>query len=202
MPCVRSWARRRHSMPPPLSRASTPSPASPTRPASRWKLPRPKQPRIGARRSASIPSVAPRCETAMFETILTSAMRAMPTFALQLGVTLAILVASVLAYRAITPMDETKLIKEGNIAAATAFGAAILSLALPLGTCLARSVSIPDIVIWGAIACAVQLGTFFVARFVFRDLVQRIERGETASAIALGATHLGVAVVNAAAIAG
>jgi len=96
----------------------------------------------------------------MFETILTSAMRAMPTFALQLGVTLAILVASVLAYRAITPMDETKLIKEGNIAAATAFGAAILSLALPLGTCLARSVSIPDIVIWGAIACAVQLGTF------------------------------------------
>jgi len=138
----------------------------------------------------------------MFETILTSAMRAMPTFALQLGVTLAILVASVLAYRAITPMDETKLIKEGNIAAATAFGAAILSLALPLGTCLARSVSIPDIVIWGAIACAVQLGTFFVARFVFRDLVQRIERGETASAIALGATHLGVAVVNAAAIAG
>ena len=57
-------------------------------------------------------------------------------------------------------------------------------------------------VVWGTIALVIQLGTFFVARLVFRDLVKRIENGEMASAIALGATHLAVGTVNAAAIAG
>ena len=46
----------------------------------------------------------------------------------------------------------------------------------------ARSVSIPDIIVWGVVALIVQLGTFFVARLVFHDLVARIERGEMASA--------------------
>lgn len=138
----------------------------------------------------------------MFETILTSAIKAMPVFAAHFGVTLLILVGGVLIYRAITPQDETRLIRENNVAASIAFGAVILSLALPLAMCLARSVSIPDIIVWGVVALAVQLGTFFVASFVFRDLVQRIERGEAASAVTLGCTHLGVAAINAAAIAG
>jgi putative membrane protein len=138
----------------------------------------------------------------MFETILTSAMRAMPVFAAHLGVTLLILLAGVLLYQAFTPHNESRLIRENNAASAVAFGAVILSLALPLGMCLARSVSIPDIIVWGVVALIVQLATFLIARIVFRDLVQRIERGEMASAVALGATHLAVAIVNAAAIAG
>jgi putative membrane protein len=138
----------------------------------------------------------------MFQTILNSALKAMPVFAAQFAVTLVMLVGAVLVYRAVTPQDETRLIRENNVAAATEFGAVILSLALPLAMCLARSVSIPDIVIWGVVALVLQLGTFFVANFVFRDLRRRIERGEAASAIALGATHLGVAAINAAAIAG
>lgn len=138
----------------------------------------------------------------MFDAILTSAIRAMPVFAAHFGVTLVILVGGVLIYQALTPQNEGRLIRENNVAAATAFGAAILSLALPLATCLARSVSIPDIMVWGVVALIVQLGTFFVASLVFRDLVQRIERGEMASAVALGCTHLGVAAINAAAIAG
>ena len=138
----------------------------------------------------------------MFDTILTSAMKAMPIFAAHFGVTLLMLIGGVLIYRAVTPQDETRLIHENNVAAAVAFGAAILSLALPLAMCLARSVSIPDIIIWGVVALAVQLGTFFVASLLFRDLVQRIERGELAAAITLGSTHLGVAAINAAAIAG
>ncbi|HYC66206.1 MAG TPA: DUF350 domain-containing protein [Reyranellaceae bacterium] len=138
----------------------------------------------------------------MFETILTSALKAMPVFAAHFGVTLVILIGGVLIYQALTPHAETRLIRENNVAAAVAFGAAILSLALPLAVCLARSVSIPDILVWGVVALVVQLLTFFVARFVFVDLVRRIERGEVASAVALGATHLGVATINAAAIAG
>ncbi len=138
----------------------------------------------------------------MFDAILTSALRAMPVFGAHFGVTLMILIGGVLIYRAATPQDETRLIRENNVAAAIAFGAVILSLALPLAACLARSVSIPDIIVWGVVALVLQLGTFFVLSFVFRDLVQRIERGEAASAVVLGATHLGVAAINAAAIAG
>ena len=138
----------------------------------------------------------------MFDAILTSAIRALPVFASHFAVTLLILVAGVLIYQLLTPHDETRLIRENNTAAGITFGAAILSLALPLGMCLARSVSIPDIMVWGMVALIVQLGTFFVARLVFHDLVGRIERGEMASAATLGATHLAVAIVNAAAIAG
>ncbi len=138
----------------------------------------------------------------MFQTILNSAIKAMPVFAVQFAVTLVMLVGAVLIYRAATPQDETRLIRANNVAAATEFGAAILSLALPLAMCLARGVSVSDIVIWGVVALVLQLGTFFVSMLVFRDLRERIERGELASAIALGATHLGVAAINAAAIAG
>jgi putative membrane protein len=138
----------------------------------------------------------------MLNTILSSAIKALPVFAAHFGVTLVILIGGVLIYQALTPQNEARLLRENNVAAGIAFGAAILSLALPLAMCLARSVSIADIAVWGVVALVVQLGTFFVARFVFRDLVQRIERGEMASAIALGATHLSVAAINAAAIAG
>jgi putative membrane protein len=138
----------------------------------------------------------------MFDAILTSALRAMPVFAAHFAVTFLMLLAGVLVYQALTPHNEARLIRANNSAAATAFGAAILSLALPLGMCLARSVSIPDIIVWGVVALVVQLGTFFVVRLLFRDLVKRIESGEMASAVALGATHLAVGIINAAAIAG
>jgi putative membrane protein len=138
----------------------------------------------------------------MFQAIFNSAIRALPVFAAHFLTTLVILVVGILIYQALTPQNEGKLIRANNQAAAVAFAAAILSLALPLAMCLARSVSIPDIVVWGTIALIIQLGTFFVASFVFRDLVKRIEAGEMASAIALGATHLAVGTVNAAAIAG
>ncbi len=138
----------------------------------------------------------------MFDAILTSAIHALPVFAAQFAVTLLILVAGVLIYQMLTPHNEAQLIRENNTAAGVAFGAVILSLALPLAMCLARSVSVADIIVWGVVALAIQLGTFFVVRLVFRDLVQRIERGEMASAAALGATHLAVAAINAAAIAG
>lgn len=138
----------------------------------------------------------------MFEAIFTSAVNALPLFLLHLGVTLAILALGVMVYMWVTPHHESRLVREGNVAAATSFGSAVIGLALPLAVCLARSVNMADIVIWGAVAVVVQLATFFVMSLAFRDLSTRIENGDMAAAIALGATKLGVAAVNAAAIAG
>jgi putative membrane protein len=138
----------------------------------------------------------------MFEDIFASAVRALPVFLLHMGTTVAILVLGVLVYMWFTPHHETRLIRDGNIAAATSFGAAVLGLAVPLAICLARSVNVADIVIWGIVALLVQLATFFVMGLVFRDLSRRIENGDMAAAVALGSTKLGVAAINAAAIAG
>ena len=138
----------------------------------------------------------------MFEAIFASAVRALPLFLLHLGVTLAILALGVMIYMWVTPHHETRLVREGNVAAATSFGAAVLGLALPLAICLARSVNVADIVIWGVVALVVQLATFFVMGLFFRDLSSRIENGDMAAAVALGSTKLGVAAINAAAIAG
>ncbi len=138
----------------------------------------------------------------MFEAIFASAMRALPLFLLHLGVTLAILALGVMIYMWVTPHHETRLVREGNVAAATSFGSAVLGLAMPLAICLARSVNIADIVIWGVVALVVQLATFFVMSFLFKDLSNRIENGDMAAAVTLGSTKLGVAAINAAAIAG
>jgi putative membrane protein len=138
----------------------------------------------------------------MFEAIFASAIRALPVFLLHFGVTLVILVLGVMIYMWFTPHHEARRLREGNVAAATSFGAAVVGLALPLAICLARSVNVADIVIWGIVALAVQLITFFAMSFAFRDLSQRIENGDMAAAVALGSTKLGVAAINAAAIAG
>ncbi len=138
----------------------------------------------------------------MFEAIFASAIKALPIFLLHLGVTLAILVLGVLVYMWVTPHHEARLMRQGNVAAATTFGAAVLGLALPLAICLARSVNVADIVVWGVVALVVQLATFFVMELVFKDLGRRIENGDMAAAVALGSTMLGVAAINAAAIAG
>ena len=138
----------------------------------------------------------------MFEAIFASAIRALPVFLLHFGVTLVILVLGVMIYMWFTPHHEARLMREGNVAAAVSFGAAVVGLALPLAICLARSVNVADIVIWGVVALIVQLATFFAMGFAFRDLSQRIESGDMAAAVALGSTKLGVAAINAAAIAG
>jgi putative membrane protein len=139
----------------------------------------------------------------MFEAIFASAVNALPVFLLHVGSTLAILVLGVMIYMWFTPHHESRLIREGNVAAATSFGAAVIGLALPLAVCLARSVNVADIVIWGVVALVVQLATFFVMSVVaFKDLSRRIENGDMAAAIALSATKVGVAAINAAAIAG
>ncbi|QQS12881.1 MAG: DUF350 domain-containing protein [Rhodospirillales bacterium] len=138
----------------------------------------------------------------MFDAVLASALKALPTFLTHFGATVAILILGVLVYTRITRHNETRLIDEGNVAAATAFGAAVLGMAVPLAICLARSVSVPDILVWGVVSLVVQIATFFAVDRIFRDLSRRIERGDMAAAVAVASTKLGVAAINAAAIAG
>ena len=118
------------------------------------------------------------------------------------GVTVLMLVIGVFIYMWITSHDERALIREGNTAAAISLAGAILGLAIPLAFCMASSVNVYDIVIWGIVTLVIQLATFWIIDIWLRDLSKRIEEGEVGTAILLVSVKLAVASINAAAVSG
>ena len=118
------------------------------------------------------------------------------------GVTVLMLVIGVFIYMWITSHDERALIREGNTAAAISLSGAILGLAIPLAFCMASSVNVYDIVIWGLVTLVIQLATFWIIDIWLRDLSKRIEEGQVSTAILLVSVKLAVASINAAAVSG
>jgi putative membrane protein len=102
-------------------------------------------------------------------------------------------------YRLVTPHDEGKLIREGNVAAAVALGGAVLGYVIPLGSALTQTHSLPEFVAWAALAAVIQILVFWgVRRLALPDVSARIERGEVASAIYLMLISVAVGIINAA----
>lgn len=101
-------------------------------------------------------------------------------------------------YTCITPHKEVKLIRENNVTAAIALSGAIIGFALPASNIIAYSISLLDFVLWTAIAAVVQLGTFFAAHLVIRDIAKRIQRNEVATGIYVAALAIAVGMLNAA----
>ena len=118
------------------------------------------------------------------------------------GVTVLMLVIGVFIYMWITSHDERVLIREGNTAAAISLAGAILGLAIPLAFCMASSVNVYDIVIWGMVTLVIQLATFWIIDGWLKDLSKRIEEGQVGTAILLVSVKLAVASINAAAVSG
>ena len=109
------------------------------------------------------------------------------------GVTVLMLVIGVFIYMWITSHDERALIREGNTAAAISLAGAILGLAIPLAFCMASSVNVYDIVIWGMVTLVIQLATFWIIDVWLKDLSKRIEEGQVGTAILLVSVKLAVA---------
>lgn len=137
-----------------------------------------------------------------FGSILTALGTGLPVLLVQLAVTLALLVAGVAVYTRITPFDERRLVAEGNAAGGLTLAGSIVALAIPLAATLATSAFVADILLWGVVALILQLVAFAVATLLIRDLRGQIESGNVASAAALVGVQLGVALINAAAMAG
>ncbi|MBS40876.1 MAG: hypothetical protein CMM83_04030 [Rhodospirillales bacterium] len=134
--------------------------------------------------------------------ILQSLLNGFPTLLLHFSVTMAMLGIGIWVYQLITPWDEIKLIRQGNSAAASSFAGAILGLAIPLAFCMATSVGLLDIILWGLVALVIQLLAFRLADLLLKDLPKRIEADEMGASILVIAVKLSVAFINAAAIAG
>ena len=75
-------------------------------------------------------------------------------------------------------------------------------MAIPLAICMATSVSVWDIVIWGVVTLLIQILAYRIADAMLKDLPTRIENGEIGAAIMVVGIKLSVAFINAAAIAG
>ena len=131
-----------------------------------------------------------------------SFLSGIPFLLTHFGVTIVMLVVGAFVYIKITSHDEMALIRDGNNAAAVSLSGAILGLSIPLAFCMANSVNVYDIVIWGLVTLVIQLVTFWIIDLWLRDLSRKIEDGQVGTAILLASVKLAVASINAAAISG
>jgi putative membrane protein len=125
---------------------------------------------------------------------------AWPAFMIFGGVALALWVAAIGIYVALTPHKEFELVRAGNGAAALSLAAVVLGVAIPLSMALATSTSLIDLVIWGVLGLVLQLLAFRVVDLILRDLPKRIADGEMAAAVLLAGVKIGAAVLTAAAM--
>jgi putative membrane protein len=108
-------------------------------------------------------------------------------------------IAFKLIYQWVTPYNEGKLIREGNVAAALALGGALVGYVLPLASALSNTGSLVEFAAWAALAGVLQIAAFTVVRLVaMKDLTARIEKGEIAAGVYMLSISLAVGVLNAA----
>ena len=112
-----------------------------------------------------------------------SFLSGIPFLLTHFGVTIVMLVVGAFIYIKITSHDEMALIRDGNNAAAVSLSGAILGLAIPLAFCMANSVNVYDIVIWGLVTLVIQLVTFWIIDLWLRDLSRKIEDAQVGTAI-------------------
>ncbi len=123
-----------------------------------------------------------------------------PQFLAQFGAAMGLFVVGLTTYVLLTPHKELALIRDGNASAALAFGAVVVGLAIPLGACLAHSLSMIDLLVWGVVTLLTQLIVFRIVDIFLRGLPRRIAEGDVAAAIFLMAVKLGVGIILAGAL--
>ena len=132
---------------------------------------------------------------------LASFVAGFPDFIIQLGIALGLFVASLFIYTIMTPHKELALIRAGNPSASLAYGGVIVGIALPLGSCLAHSFGVIDLLIWGVVTLLIQLLAFRFADIFLRGLPRRIAEGDVAAAVFLMSIKIGLALIMAGAVA-
>lgn len=84
-----------------------------------------------------------------------------------LGVSISLLVIGMLLFTLSTPkIKEFQLIAQKNVSAAMLLGGKVIGLAIVLGAAVEYSISLIDMVIWGAIGIVAQAVVFFIAELI------------------------------------
>jgi putative membrane protein len=136
-----------------------------------------------------------------FNAPLNAFVAGFPDFIIQLAVALGLFVASLIIYVFMTPHKELALIRAGNPSASLAFGGVVVGIAIPLGSCLAHSYGLFDLLIWGVITLLLQLLAFRFADIFLSGLPRRIAEGDVAAAVFLMSVKIGLALIISGALA-
>jgi putative membrane protein len=131
-------------------------------------------------------------------TALYPSLNGLPNFFLYAAIGVALSFIFTVIYIRITGHDEIALIREGNASAALALGSSIVGFAMPLSKAIAQASSVPDCVLWGAVALIVQLLAYGLARTLIPNLSDKIAKNTLATAIILAAISLTAGMLNSA----
>lgn len=126
-------------------------------------------------------------------------MSAFLSFLAYFGTGLFMLLVYMAAYNKLTPYNEWKEIKEGNMAAALAFGGSMIGFVLPLLSSIFFTHSLLEMVKWGFITAVVQLLTFEIAHRL-RGFGDCVKNRNTAGGMFLALLSIAVGLLNAVSI--
>ena len=129
---------------------------------------------------------------------LGNALSEIPWFLAFMATAMALTFFYVVIYMWVTPHDEIKLIRENNMAASLAFAGSLVGFCLPLASAISNSGTLVDVAVWGVVALLVQVAVFYLVCLPIPKISERIEKGEMASGLWLGATSLTGGLLNAA----
>ena len=127
-------------------------------------------------------------------------MQGLPDFAAYFGMVLGFMVLYVVLYLYATPHREITLIRGDNLPAAVVLAGALLGFAVPLASALRIASGLLDVAAWAFMALVAQLVAYALVALVLKDFSKRINRGEMAAAVLAASIHLGVGLLNSAAM--
>jgi putative membrane protein len=119
-------------------------------------------------------------------------------FLIYAGLSVVFIYGYMIAYLFITPYNELKLIKEGNVAAALGLSGSVLGFTFPLAAAIRNSVHPWDMMLWALIAALVQLLVYVAIRYTLLNVVRRIPDGQVATGVVLAAISISAGILNAA----
>ncbi|MEL7042935.1 MAG: DUF350 domain-containing protein [Pseudomonadota bacterium] len=126
---------------------------------------------------------------------LESFRQGFPDFLLMTGTAGVLLLIASTIYVLLTPWKELALVRGGNGAAGLALAGAIAGLAIPIASCLASSLTLIDLLLWGSVALLLQLLTYRIIDMILSDIPSRIQNDEAGAAIVLIAAKLAGALL-------
>jgi putative membrane protein len=109
----------------------------------------------------------------------------------------AMLIVFAMLYIKITPYDELKLVREGNVAAALSFGGALIGFSFALASSALHLNRLEFFVIWGALAGVVQIVVYVFLVKCIKGMPSQIMENNVSVGLLVGSISVAVGVINA-----
>jgi putative membrane protein len=130
--------------------------------------------------------------------IVSASLIELPLFLAYMATAVVLTLVYTVIYMWVTPHSEIALIRQNNVAASLAFTGSLVGFSLPLASAMSSSAALVDVVVWGLVALVVQIAIFFLVCLPMPKISKRIEDGEIAAGLWLGAASLTGGILNAA----